>query len=78
VVAIPDDTWGERPKAFVTLSSGKHATEQDIIGFCRQHLSHFKAPAAVEFGDLPKTSTGKVQKYVLREKHWAGRDKRVN
>jgi fatty-acyl-CoA synthase len=78
VVAIPDDTGGERPTAYVTLSPGAHATEQDIIGFCRQHLSHFKAPAAVEFGDLPKTSTGKVQKYVLREKHWAGHEKRVN
>jgi fatty-acyl-CoA synthase len=50
----------------------------DIIDFCRQNLSHFKAPAAVEFTDLPKTSTGKVQKNVLREKGWAGYGKRVN
>jgi fatty-acyl-CoA synthase len=78
VVAIPDEKWGERPKAFVKLSPGEQATGQEIIDFCRQHLSHFKAPAAVEFGDLPKTSTGKIQKYVLREKHWAGHDKRVN
>jgi fatty-acyl-CoA synthase len=78
VVAIPDQKWGERPKAFVKLSPGEQATEQEIIDFCRQHLSHFKAPAAVEFSDLPKTSTGKIQKYVLREKHWAGHDKRVN
>ena len=78
VVAIPDEKWGERPKAFVKISAGQHATEQEIIGFCRQNLSHFKAPAAVEFGDLPKTSTGKIQKYLLREKSWAGHSKRVN
>jgi fatty-acyl-CoA synthase len=78
VVAIPDDTWGERPKAFVTLAPGSEATEREIIDFCREHLAHFKAPVAVEFGELPKTSTGKVQKYVLREKEWAGREKRVN
>lgn len=73
VVAIPDEKWGERPKAFVTLAAGQHVTEQEIIDFCRQHLAHFKAPAAVEFADLPKTSTGKVQKYVLREREWAER-----
>jgi fatty-acyl-CoA synthase len=78
VVAIPDEKWGERPKAFVTLAAGKQASEREIIDFCRQHLAHFKAPAAVEFGELPKTSTGKVQKYVLRENEWAGRDRRVN
>ncbi|HLV97812.1 MAG TPA: acyl--CoA ligase family protein [Ktedonobacterales bacterium] len=78
VVAIPDEQWGERPKAFVTLKPGQTATEADIITFCREHMAHFKCPAAVEFGDLPKTSTGKVQKYVLREKEWAGRDKRIN
>jgi len=78
VIAIPDETWGERPKAFVTLKSGKKVTEQKIIAFCRERLAHFKCPAAVEFGDLPKTSTGKVQKYVLREKEWKGHEKRIN
>ena len=78
VVAMPDEKWGERPKAFVTLAAGSDATEREIIDFCRDHLAHFKAPAAVEFGELPKTSTGKVQKYVLREREWAGREKRVN
>jgi len=78
VVAIPDPHWGERPKAFVTLKQGAPATEQDIIAFCREHLAHFKCPAAVEFGDLPKTATGKVKKFVLREKEWAGREKRIN
>jgi fatty-acyl-CoA synthase len=78
VVAIPDETWGERPKAFVTLKPDKEATEEEIIAFCRTRLAHFKCPAAVEFGELPKTSTGKVQKFVLREKAWAGQEKRIH
>jgi fatty-acyl-CoA synthase len=78
VVAVPDEKWGERPKAFVTLKPGQRATEKDLIEFCKQHIAHFKAPAAIEFGDLPKTSTGKVQKFVLRDKEWKGREKRIN
>jgi fatty-acyl-CoA synthase len=78
VVAIPDAKWGERPKAFVTLKPGMTATEQEVIEFCRQHIAHFKAPALVEFGDLPKTSTGKVQKFVLRDREWKGQAKRIN
>ena len=78
VVAIPDDKWGERPKAFVTLAAGAHADERDIIDFCRQHLAHFKAPVAVEFGPLPKTSTGKIRKNVLRESEWASRRSAIN
>jgi fatty-acyl-CoA synthase len=78
VVAMPDEKWGERPKAFVTLKPGQQATEKEIIEFCKEHIAHFKAPAAIEFGDLPKTSTGKVQKFVLRDKEWKGREKRIN
>ena len=78
VVSIPDEKWGERPKAFVTLKAGAAATEAEIIEFCRSHIAHFKCPAAIEFGDLPKTSTGKVQKFVLRDREWAGRAKRIN
>ena len=78
VVAIPDEKWGERPKAFVTLKPDQSATEQEVIAFCRERLAHFKCPAAVEFGNLPKTSTGKVQKFVLRDKEWAGHRKRIN
>jgi acyl-CoA synthetase (AMP-forming)/AMP-acid ligase II len=78
VIAIPDEKWGERPKAFVTLKTGQTATEQEILAFCRGRLAHFKCPVAVEFGDLPKTSTGKIQKVVLREKAWAGYEKRVH
>jgi fatty-acyl-CoA synthase len=62
----------------VTLAAGAVATEREIIDFCREHLAHFKAPAAIEFGELPKTSTGKVQKYLLREREWVGRETRVN
>jgi len=78
VVAIPDEKWGERPKAFVTLKPGARATEEEIIEFCRQHIARFKCPAAIAFGDLPKTSTGKIQKFVLRDREWAGRAKRIN
>ena len=78
VVAIPDEKWGERPKAFVVLKQGQEATEEEIIDFCKEHIARFKAPAAVEFTELPKTSTGKVQKFVLRDKELAGRESRVN
>ena len=78
VVAIPHEHWGERPKAFVALNDGMETTAEEIISFTRERLAHFKCPDAVEFGPLPKTSTGKVQKYVLREKEWAGRASRVN
>jgi fatty-acyl-CoA synthase len=78
VVAVPDDHWGERPKAFVTLKPEARATEEEIIVFCRDHLAHFKCPDAVAFGELPKTATGKIQKFVLREREWAGYDKRIH
>ncbi|GHD52404.1 acyl-CoA synthetase [Thalassobaculum fulvum] len=68
VVARPDEKWGETPCAFVTLRPGKTATAEDIIAFCRQNLAHFKCPRTVVFGELPKTSTGKVQKFVLRDR----------
>jgi fatty-acyl-CoA synthase len=68
VVARPDPTWGETPCAFVTLKAGAEADAAEIIGFCRDMLAHFKAPRSVVFGPLPKTSTGKIQKFVLRER----------
>ncbi|NQU61574.1 MAG: acyl-CoA synthetase [Rhodospirillales bacterium] len=68
VVAMPDEEWGESPCAFVTLKPVATAvSEDDIIQWCKDHLAHFKAPRTVIFGPLPKTSTGKIQKYVLRE-----------
>jgi len=74
VVAKPDEKWGETPCAFVTLkpeSEGKVAAE-DIIAFCRDHMAHFKCPRSIVFGPLPKTSTGKIQKFVLREQAKGG------
>ena len=67
VVARPDEKWGETPCAFVTLRSGRDATAEELIAFCREQLARFKVPRTVVFGALPKTSTGKVQKFVLRE-----------
>jgi fatty-acyl-CoA synthase len=67
VVATPDATWGEVPCAFIELREGATPSEQEIIDFCRQHMARFKIPKRVIFCTLPKTSTGKIQKYVLRE-----------
>jgi fatty-acyl-CoA synthase len=77
VVGIPHPHWGERPKAFVTLNENAAATPEEIIAFCRDRLAHYKCPDTIEFGPLPKTSTGKIQKFVLRDREWAGQDKRI-
>jgi len=68
IVARPDEMWGETPCAFVTLKGGAAASADEIIAFCRANLARYKAPRHVVFGPLPKTSTGKIQKFVLREK----------
>ncbi|HMM54621.1 MAG TPA: acyl-CoA synthetase [Candidatus Desulfobacillus sp.] len=68
VVAAPDEKWGEVPCAFVELKPEAQATAEEIIGFCRERMARFKAPKQVVFGALPKTSTGKIQKFILREK----------
>jgi fatty-acyl-CoA synthase len=67
VVARADPKWGETPCAFVTLKPGGVASAEDIIAFCRASMAHFKVPKTVVFGPLPKTSTGKIQKFILRE-----------
>jgi len=74
VIGIPHERWGERPKAFVTLNRAASASAEDIIAFCRQRLAHYKCPDSIEFGPLPKTSTGKVQKFALRERESGERD----
>jgi fatty-acyl-CoA synthase len=74
VVARPDQTWGESPCAFVTLHEGASTQAQEIIEFCRDNLAHYKAPRTVLFCELPKTSTGKIQKFVLREQARALQD----
>jgi fatty-acyl-CoA synthase len=77
VVGVPHDKWGEAPKAFVALKEGAQATEAELIAHCRAHIAHFKAPCAVTFGPLQKTSTGKIQKFLLRNKEWEGREMRI-
>jgi len=67
VVAKPDDKWGETPCAFIEIRDGAGISSEDIIAFCRENLARYKCPRHVVFTELPKTSTGKVQKYVLRE-----------
>ncbi len=78
VVPVPDDKWGEVPKAFVVPKPGASPSAEDIVNFCKENLARFKAPKVVEFGELPKTATGKIQKYKLREKEWEGRDRMVH
>ena len=68
VVAAPDDKWGEVPVAFVTLKPGHCTDANTLIAHTREHMAHFKAPKKIVFGDLPKNATGKIQKFVLREK----------
>lgn len=79
VIAVPHDHWGERPKAFVILKPGANAAPAEIIEHVRDRLARFKAPDEVEIvASLPKTSTGKIQKFVLRAGEWGGSDKRIN
>ncbi len=68
VVARPDEKWGETPCAFVILKAGSNVGANQIIAFCRGNLAAFKSPRTVVFGELPKTSTSKVQKFVLRDR----------
>jgi len=78
VIAVPDDRWGEVPKALVVLRAEQAAAEADILEHCRSHLAGFKVPKSVEFfPSLPKGGTGKIQKKLLREPYWAGRQRRV-
>jgi fatty-acyl-CoA synthase len=75
VIPVPDEKWGEVPKALVVLRPNAAATEADLIEFCRAHLSHYKCPRSFEFvASLPKTGTGKILKKDLRKKYWQGRD----
>ena len=78
VIGVPDEKWGERPKAFVVLKSGEEASEKELIDHVHSKIARYKAPKAVAFLDeLPKTSTGKVPKFELREREWAGQDSRI-
>ena len=79
VVGVPSEKWGETPKALIVLKEGQSPTEEEIISFCRDNLAHFKCPTSVDFVEsLPRTATGKLQKFVIREKYWEGVDRRVH
>ncbi|MFQ5705742.1 MAG: long-chain-fatty-acid--CoA ligase [Gemmatimonadales bacterium] len=79
VIGVPHDEWGETPKALVVLRPDTTAGEEELIEFCRSNLAHFKCPTSVEFvAALPRTATGKLQKFRLREKYWSGVGRRVN
>jgi acyl-CoA synthetase (AMP-forming)/AMP-acid ligase II len=79
VIGVPDEKWGETIKALVMLRPGARVTEAELVTFCRSRLAHFKCPTSVELREaLPRTATGKLQKFKLREPYWAGRERRVN
>jgi fatty-acyl-CoA synthase len=79
VIGVPDERWGERPKAFVVLKPGAQVGEKELIDHVRSRIARYKAPKAVTFLDaLPRTSTGKVPKFELREREWAGHESRIN
>lgn len=76
VIAVPDEKWGEVPKAIIVLKDGSNVTEQEMIDYCRTNMAHFKTPKSFEFVEaLPKTATGKLQKFLLREMYWKGKIK---
>jgi len=73
VVPVPDQRWGEVPKALVVLKPGEQATEAELLEFCRSRIAHYKAPRSIDFFEsLPKTGTGKILKKELRKKYWHG------
>jgi fatty-acyl-CoA synthase len=79
VIGIPDDKWGEMVTALVVLAEGRSATAEEIIAHCRERIAHYKAPKRVEFREaIPRTATGKIQKFKLRESFWSASERQVN
>jgi len=79
VIGVPDEKWGETVKALIVLREGQSATEDELIAFTRERMSHFKCPSSIEFRDaLERTATGKLQKFKMRKPYWEGRDRLVN
>lgn len=79
VIGIPDEKWGETIKALVVLVPGAQVTETELIAYCRESMAHYKSPTSVDFVDaIPRTSTGKIQKFKLREPFWSGRGSQIN
>jgi acyl-CoA synthetase (AMP-forming)/AMP-acid ligase II len=78
VIGVPDEKWGETIKALIVLAPGQSATAQELIAHCREEMAHYKCPTSIDFVDvIPRTATGKIQKFRLREPFWAGRDRKV-
>ena len=78
IIGVPHDKWGESPKALLVLEPGAELTEDEVIAYCREELAHYKCPTSVEFRDeLPRTATGKLQKFKMREPYWEGEERRV-
>ncbi|HVP31681.1 MAG TPA: long-chain-fatty-acid--CoA ligase [Myxococcota bacterium] len=79
VIGVPHEKWGETPKALVVLRPGASASPEALIAFCRERLAHFKCPTSLELvPELPRTATGKLQKFKLRERYWQGRERRIS
>jgi len=79
VIGVPSEKWGETPRALIVPREGMQPAEAELIAFCREQMAHFKVPTSIELVEkLPRTATGKLQKYVLRDKYWAGQKRRVN
>ena len=79
VIGVPDEKWGETPLALVVRRDGDTTDEAALLAFCRENLAHFKCPSRVELIDaLPRTATGKLQKFKLRAAYWEGHDRRVH
>jgi fatty-acyl-CoA synthase len=79
VIGVPSEKWGETPKALIVLREGQTAVEEEIIMFTREHIAHFKCPTSVDFVEtLPRTATGKLQKFLIREPYWQGIERRVS
>jgi acyl-CoA synthetase (AMP-forming)/AMP-acid ligase II len=79
VIGVPHDNWGETVMALVVLRPDARADSTDLIEFCRSRMAHFKCPTTIEIRDeLPRTATGKLQKFKLREPYWSGRDRLIN
>ncbi len=78
MIGVPDEKWGERSKAFVVRRPGAEVSEAELIAHVQRHIARYKAPKAIEFvAKLPRTSTGKIQKFELRDKEWAGHASRI-
>jgi acyl-CoA synthetase (AMP-forming)/AMP-acid ligase II len=79
VIGVPSDRWGETIKALVVVAAESKVTEQEIITYCKERLAGFKTPTSVEFREsIPRTATGKIQKFKLRQEYWQGRERQVN